>query len=373
MAQEYNGNDSGGTENAKPKKKRLWLWVLGWICIFPVPLTILMLRNKKLNKGVRIAIIAIGWIIYLAAIFGGNSSSKTDETTAAETTVAETTTAQETTEKATEATTEAPSGIDVTLEVKPNVNTEDGTVLFGVTTNLPEGTKLMVTVSNDNGYTAQDTATILANGTGYTAEFSDKGDALNGDYNVNVSMSLPKLQAENVQEVIGANGENITGQYVQKDDTTGANVVSGDFKFTFDSSQAADPTAGRAEYAEESPIAESESAADAAGEWSHYVNDDKHMGNYVAIMQKAVDYYISGVKWPWGFDEYSFVDYDSTGSGTIAGTAHVEVKNVTEKQDVFVIFTITPDGERYTVNSVSVGDKIYQDDGKLQSLLSAFQ
>lgn len=41
--------DAGNTasqEIVAPKKRKTWLWVLGWICIFPLPLTILMLRKK---------------------------------------------------------------------------------------------------------------------------------------------------------------------------------------------------------------------------------------------------------------------------------------------------------------------------------------
>ena len=34
-------------------KRKTWLWVLGWIFIFPVPLTILMVKNQKLNKWVK--------------------------------------------------------------------------------------------------------------------------------------------------------------------------------------------------------------------------------------------------------------------------------------------------------------------------------
>lgn len=57
-----------------PKKRKTWLWVLGWIFIFPIPLTILMLRNDKMDKKVRYAIIAAGWLVYLAiAFFGGGS------------------------------------------------------------------------------------------------------------------------------------------------------------------------------------------------------------------------------------------------------------------------------------------------------------
>ncbi|CBK73752.1 hypothetical protein CIY_08810 [Butyrivibrio fibrisolvens 16/4] len=47
------------------KKAPIWLWVLGWICIFPVPLTIQMLRNKEMKPAVKYGIIAAAWIFYL--------------------------------------------------------------------------------------------------------------------------------------------------------------------------------------------------------------------------------------------------------------------------------------------------------------------
>ncbi|WP_294483066.1 hypothetical protein [uncultured Ruminococcus sp.] len=54
---------------APQAKKRTWLWVLGWIFIFPVPLTILMLRNRVMPAGVRYTIITIAWIIYGVLFF----------------------------------------------------------------------------------------------------------------------------------------------------------------------------------------------------------------------------------------------------------------------------------------------------------------
>ena len=56
-----------------PKKRKTWLWVLGWICIFPVPLTIIMLNKKDMNKKARYGIIAAGWILYLLLGLGGGS------------------------------------------------------------------------------------------------------------------------------------------------------------------------------------------------------------------------------------------------------------------------------------------------------------
>lgn len=66
-----------------PKKRKTWLWVLGWIFIFPVPLTILMLRNQKLSKPVKIGIIIAAWIVYLIiGLAGGGSGDNKDSSNA---------------------------------------------------------------------------------------------------------------------------------------------------------------------------------------------------------------------------------------------------------------------------------------------------
>lgn len=57
-----------------PKKRKTWLWVLGWICIFPVPLTIIMLNKEDMSKKARYGIIAAGWILYLFIGLGGGGS-----------------------------------------------------------------------------------------------------------------------------------------------------------------------------------------------------------------------------------------------------------------------------------------------------------
>lgn len=66
-----------------PKKSKIWLWILGWLVMFPVPLTILMLRNNKLNKKARIAIIAVAWILYLIICLPGFFSDSSTSTTTA--------------------------------------------------------------------------------------------------------------------------------------------------------------------------------------------------------------------------------------------------------------------------------------------------
>lgn len=57
-----------------PKKRKTWLWVLGWICIFPVPLMIIMLNKEDMSKKARYGIIAAGWILYLLIGLGGGGS-----------------------------------------------------------------------------------------------------------------------------------------------------------------------------------------------------------------------------------------------------------------------------------------------------------
>lgn len=66
----------------KPAKRKTWLWVLGWIFIFPLPLTILMLRKKTMKPAIKYGIIAAAWLIYLVIGLGNNSSKNNSSTTA---------------------------------------------------------------------------------------------------------------------------------------------------------------------------------------------------------------------------------------------------------------------------------------------------
>lgn len=61
------------------RKTNRWLWVLGWIFIFPVPLTLVLLRNEKMKKNLKYGIIAAAWIIYLIAVLCSGRSN-TDKT-----------------------------------------------------------------------------------------------------------------------------------------------------------------------------------------------------------------------------------------------------------------------------------------------------
>lgn len=62
------------TSASSVKTRKTWLWVLGWIFIFPIPLTIIMLRKSNLNKWIRIAIIIVAWAFYLLIGFAGSKA-----------------------------------------------------------------------------------------------------------------------------------------------------------------------------------------------------------------------------------------------------------------------------------------------------------
>ena len=57
----------------KPRKKHTFWWIVGWIFCFPIPLTILMLRSRRLPAWARYAIIALGWLVYLLLGLRGRS------------------------------------------------------------------------------------------------------------------------------------------------------------------------------------------------------------------------------------------------------------------------------------------------------------
>lgn len=63
------------------KKKRILLWILGWIFIFPVPLTILMVRSQRASKLIKIIVIAAAWLIYLGMGKSGGSNGISKENT----------------------------------------------------------------------------------------------------------------------------------------------------------------------------------------------------------------------------------------------------------------------------------------------------
>ena len=81
-AQAENRNYYNNVIYAPKKKRRTWLWVLGWIFVFPLPLTLLLLRKKDMKPLLKYGIIAVAWILYLIIALFGNSTNSSGNITA---------------------------------------------------------------------------------------------------------------------------------------------------------------------------------------------------------------------------------------------------------------------------------------------------
>ncbi|SET90542.1 hypothetical protein SAMN04487771_10659 [[Clostridium] aminophilum] len=86
-ARQFSAQQYGAPVQQKPKKKT-WLWVLGWIFIFPLPLTILLVRKKHMNAVLKYGIIAVAWIFYLIIALSGKPSDNSNNQSTSEGTVA---------------------------------------------------------------------------------------------------------------------------------------------------------------------------------------------------------------------------------------------------------------------------------------------
>ena len=120
------------------------------------------------------------------------------------------------------------SGLEVEIDVTGQ--RKDNGVVFSITTNLPDTSELLLTLSNgdpsdiNTSLTAQEKITIKE-GKASSAPFLSEVSTLNGDFDLCVSMSIPTLQTDEVRKVIGEKGENIKGKFVTKSTVNDSNVV----------------------------------------------------------------------------------------------------------------------------------------------------
>ena len=126
------------------------------------------------------------------------------------------------------ATTPEPEEFEVTIDA--TAKWDGNSVKFEINTNLPNDTELMLSLrsgdyNTDSNWTGQ-TKVKISDGKAESEGFSNKGEKLSGDYDLDVSMSLPRLQADSVRAVIGENGEYMTGPLVEKSSIGESNVVS---------------------------------------------------------------------------------------------------------------------------------------------------
>lgn len=254
--------------NNEKTKKNIWLWILGWLFIFPVPLMILLSRKKEMNAKTRNNSIAAAWCVYcLIAIIGfhGSGSKTPQKSVSVNEKAAVTETVKKSTDKTgavtgtakkakdktgavtetTKATSEAVSVSETEVfeaeefEVFMNVSAEkdkDG-VKFVIETNLPDDTSLMLTLSRgdyhdlDNSITASTKAAVSD---GKAISNTLLGNGLSGGYDLRITMPLPSVQKDSVRRVIGDKGEFMTGQLVEKASIGDSNIIKSIFSFSSD-------------------------------------------------------------------------------------------------------------------------------------------
>ncbi len=67
-------------QEAERKRKNLKWWVLGWIFIFPVPLSILIVKSNKMKPALKVVLISMLWVaLVLFGVFANINQQKNDK------------------------------------------------------------------------------------------------------------------------------------------------------------------------------------------------------------------------------------------------------------------------------------------------------
>ncbi|MBA2113454.1 SHD1 domain-containing protein [Bremerella alba] len=98
------------------------------------------------------------------------------------------------------------------------VKQSDNRVQLNVATNLPPGTKLMLSVNEkmENGFLGQSSGFVSSDGKLISETFGPEDGLKDGRYIAQVTMPIPAVQTADVKSIIGGKGEKLTGPLVDK-------------------------------------------------------------------------------------------------------------------------------------------------------------
>lgn len=109
--------------------------------------------------------------------------------------------------------------VEVTMSSSGETDNQ-GDAYICVETNLPDGTELLLTLSNDS-YSAQAKAAVI-DGQATFGPLTNGNYPLNaGEYTVDVVMPYVAVQEESVEEVLGKDGKNLAGSLVVESESDG--------------------------------------------------------------------------------------------------------------------------------------------------------
>ena len=191
-AQSENNNNisqvpSSQNNQMPPKKRKTWLWVLGWIFIFPVPLTIILLKKPDMAKKVKYVLIAAAWIVYVllmvvAMLNNANDKNNTNDIKAVKTTVATIATEATTIETTTIPTTTVPITAKPTEAPKTVKPTDPPTqIVFTNYTNYVEAGGIASVTIQGEPFTLYDIDVIYSSGSSNAEGLESKQSDENGN------------------------------------------------------------------------------------------------------------------------------------------------------------------------------------------------
>lgn len=316
---------------------------------------------------------AIIVVVILGALGSGGNSKKEEEPK--ESSVVESTENKESettaeTEEAVESTvaeTEAISEFEVTVNA---VGHKEGNgIVFDIDTNLPDETVLMLTLSKgdyntDDYFTAQTKVTIEG-GKATSDPFSNKGEALTGEYDLSVSMSLPSLQTDAVRAVIGENGENMTGPLVETSSIGDSKTVGALFSVNADGDILVEATEDYThtifrEEEEEETEAPSDQGSDTA-ENKEFI--EKYDNEIVVAAKMALDNFITGYDMSLAPQRWTLAKFDD--QDAVIGMTDITYNN--QKGQYIYVGTLNFDDSGKVVSAkphyLEVNGTVLGDDG----------
>lgn len=231
------------------------------------------------------------------------------------------------------------SEIEVLLDV--SVDKNGGKPIFTINTNLPDEAVLMLTL-NGNDYKGQADA-VVKNGIAKSEPYSSNGKRISsGKYTLEVSMSEPRLQSDNVRAIVGENGENMTGEYVQTSDIDDAKFISGDFKFSFKFKK--------------KPFVK------------------KYATDIVVCSKMFLDQFLTDYKVSLATKLWTLADFDK--KGAVIALTDVTFKSTNNTEKAMIVFTPELDGNKMTGGTphyIAVGDTVYGDDDYCDDIFSKLE